>query len=283
MCATTQKSRMSNTFQFAHFINRLQMMVWGYGNTAQNLSGLANCMITCWPINGKVRYQDMLDTSSMPHLMNDFQQAIAPPAALGSRAQAPKSTFDVHAIGIYHHVWLYPGFTIGEMDQAFSRVPAEKRPRIDQSWYQFIAKYYPGFSLLVSCFNNTQPGKEMIIFRARPDFKLLSATFSTPVAYICTVDAHNGEPPNMHANVAMDHQIAVGTNDPQGNRRWRPVTYTDLVPPDWQKFLPTYLIGREYQNIQLPNGDFVVPLASIDAGQPDFVRHTPPPHRFDNR
>lgn len=248
----------------------------GYQNKAQNLAGhpkrffalfnrllrgaTGNAMILPFPAEPQSMSRgNVLNTKDCPHILQDMALALVPPSpprsqsmavSFGAVQQAKVEVFE--AAGIYTVVLAQDA---RDIPAALEQVPREKRPALNPELFAAYAKWYPGWTFALCCFNNQEAAlAEPMLWWYRPKF--------TNRLFLPTLDGHTGDLPDFGAQVAVDHTLAVSSYRMKyGNR----VYYRDKIQA-LEPYLAREVIGRKFYQT-LPNGDFVCDLAEVREGR----------------
>jgi hypothetical protein len=134
---------------------------------------------------------------------------------------------------------------------ALTQVPESKRPSINTQMLEAFEHYYPGWPVAVCCWNGSvKPEPLLWWYEPRyPEWLFAPA-----------LDAHDGNPPDIHATVHVDHYVAFGSAiQPQGQA----VRYRDDAGP-FRSLLPSSVRGTSLLG-GMSNGDFWARLDQPDA------------------
>lgn len=266
----------------------------GYQNTVANrVSGATatgNAMFLPIPAKpGTMTQQNVLDTTSCPRFMEDMENAIRDRlkggrglSRGGSLGVVPASfvvfEHDIYTVVLANNAEVIP--------EALKQVPAEKRPALNPAIFKAYAKWYPGWTFALCCFNTSQESQ------AKPLLWWYEPMYSERL-FFPALDAHNGNPPNLGARVDVDHaliassyklnpSVASGTK-PKVLKSGYPiyavahqVQYRDTsMSASLRKLLPDFAIGKQYSQ-QMPNGDFWFEADDVRRGIFDVKRELPP-------
>jgi hypothetical protein len=266
-CCSLAPAEFSKTkgFMGEATMNGRPVHLLGYQNTAQNLAKGPNAMFLPIPaMRGTMTQKNVLDTSSIPHFLEDMEHAIPPDLSnrsvplgsmFGPRNAAPV-VFD-HDI---YTIVLAPNAK--SIQGALAKVPAAKRPALKPEIFAAYDKWYPGWTFALCCFNNAESrDAKPMLWWYEPMFK--------DKLFFPALDAHTGKPPIINEPVDVDHVVLVGsTRRPLG--QW-PVKYTSLGTPELAQILPKAIYGEKF-NYQMLNGDFW-----YDMNEGGKIRRTSPP------
>jgi hypothetical protein len=237
-------------------------------DTPATLTG--NAMIL--PIPDSVDSIEVLDTTSCPTFLKDVRDALTPRTRGGMRSFGGAKSFSVRIIDfdIYTIVIAADAAAMAEV-LASKAISDERRPAINEAMIKAYTEWYPGWSIAVCCFNNSdlQEGKPLL-------FSYLPSKQEDPdLFFIPTLDSHDGQVPSLKAKVDVDHTIFVATNDMQPNFGQH-VFYSDrAIEPAIEQRLPKRIAGRQLHG-QMPNGDLVFRRSDLAAGNFRGLRALPP-------
>lgn len=232
--------------------------------------GSGNAMILPFPARpGSMTRANVVDTSGykdvLQHLANAIPRPTPPvPRFLSVRrspaVRAPKVQV-FKAAGIYTVVLAQDP---RDIPAALDRVPKSKRPTLNPALFDAYARWYPGWTVALCCFNTR---------RARLAQPLLwwYEPMSPDRLFLPALDCHTGDVPDLDADVRTDHVVAVTSYRLQ---QGHPVEYRSRVPDAITPYLRPFVLGRRY-NEWLPNGDFVCSLDRLAAGQLTTKRKLP--------
>jgi hypothetical protein len=249
--------------------------VLGYQNKAQNNAGRAirlggllqklfnrptgNAMILPFPaMPQSMSKANVLNTKSCPDILQNMASALAPPSRQPSRsfalaAAAPQPKVQVfEAAGIYTVVLAQNALDI---PAALEQVPIDKRPSINSELFAAYAEWYPHWTIALCCFNNDKAElADPMLWWYKPMF--------ADRLFLPTLDGHTGEVPNLKAQVAVDHTLAVSSYKMQNGNQ---VFYTgNILAID--SYLARKVIGKKYYE-RMANGDFICDVTDVRNGQ----------------
>jgi hypothetical protein len=283
MCVSVAQARFTGTILYAGEAMHHQkaVHVLGYQNTVQNRAEVANsgnAMLLHFPaVPGSMTPSNVIETAQCPNVLGDMVRALQEPTTgwwspEGTTASRVAEVFDT---GIYTVVLASDARTIPE---ALNRVPRRKRPPLNAELFDWYERTFPGWPVALCCFDAVDA------VRATPMMWWYEPTHPE-FLFAPAIDSHTGAPPNLDAEVAVDHWVVLGcrTND-----MGRHVYYSDLPPPpdaltrgsrtadrrnsralssfyrsrrgreiaSTRSFLPTTVWGRAFHGL-MPNADFV--------------------------
>lgn len=261
MCITTQNANLPNTYVGAWDINHPQIgyrHILAYQNTPVSLSDQPNCMLLHVPSAEPLKPNDLLDTTGCEWLL----QQMASSGALTQGRAAFLPTNHVFEMGIYH-IAMLNDLQPEAVQEALMTVPINKRPTISNDFLAFFENYFPGYPLLLCCFNNCQSKNATPIIvhftPKQPDLFRLNL-----------LDAH-GHVPQIGQRQHFDRTLIVGSyriQEPsEEGRRF------DLknVPARLLPFLPKYGFSQKI-SMELPNADLLISVEDVANSRPAEVQ-----------
>ena len=274
MCVTVARGKLSNTIVLAAQarVNGGMRHVMGYQNRPLTRRG-PNAMILPVPaLPGTLTPEAMILTEDFPHILDDMVMSMRPTVA----SRVAVDALSVHEVVVFEHgiYTVVLAQHAGAIPSAYPLVPERKRPPLNPKLFAAYDEWYPDWPVLVCCFDNEDAQQsEPILLTYQPR--------SPDVLFFPALDCHTGKVPRRRAKVLVDHDLVFSTLDmPHG----MPVHYRDDIPGDVRSILPDEVLGIGYQRVDMPNGDWVVPVDAINEDrwkQTDFWwRETrlPPPH-----
>ena len=283
MCVTFEPAELSNTILYIGEVEHPEhglIHVLGYQNSVKNLATGPNCMILHFPSAEPLGSANALDCSEAIHILEDIQAAAIPAVmALGSDDESFGSVdFDevqVFDVGSYS---VALSATPSKIPDALGEIPREKRPQLNREIFDWYQEHFAGYSVALCCFEVAQESKsEPLLWWYKPS--------NPEELHAPAIDAHDGAPPVLGAQVAVDHTLVVSvpewkvdmaepepfpvTDDPQiapleHYSAASPVHYSRVVPTHLTPFLPKVVAGNQYQQ-EMINGDFVIDRKELTA------------------
>jgi hypothetical protein len=233
--------------------------VIGYQNTAANLATGGNAMLLHLPAVRMTR-RNFLPVGDHTDLLDRMVDAVRPVAAgmpqdmdMMGEPEVQIFEHDIYTVLLATDPTLIPA--------ALSQVAPEKRPRIKADLMRFYADVYPGYAIMLCCFDNSaaQQAKPLLFWYEPADPDRLVAP---------ALDCHTGEPPDLGAYVETDHWVIFGTDEAADD--WgSPVLYPAGMRHKLRAFLPDRVIGYPSRE-SLVNGDFAISRDDLLVG--DFDR-----------
>jgi len=286
MCVSLRPAHFSKTKGLAAEVKRGRKVVHllGYQNTVVNLaseadfgwsragssSGTGNAMLLPIPAKpGTVTEKNVIDTSSAPNILKDMERAILPPVSRGGlRRGGTLGKGLPDSVRVFDHdiYTVVLADRAEDIPTALARVPADKRPAINKAIFEAYARWYPGWTFALCCFNTRdEANAKPLLWWYEPQH----AQF----LFFPALDAHDGKVPNLSAQVDVDHAIMVGSYEMTDGKE---VRYTDSsMSVELRKLLPMRVVGRQY-NERMHNGDFLFRSADVRGGKFIAKRELPP-------
>ena len=240
----------------------------GYQNTAVNQAKAGgNALLLPIPArHGSMGPGNILDTSTCPNAFQDMETAV--------RRASTTRTLELSREGSGVQVFDHDIYTIvlardaKAIPDAMNQVRVERRPSLAPEIFTAYGDWYPGWTFALCCFNTKEEAQgSPMIWWYEP--------LHPNSLFFPALDAHDGHPPDLKANVEVDHMLMVSSwqmNAP----RIRPVDYTDRsISPAVRAYLPDKVIGRQMEGM-MPNGDFVFDLKKVQRGDFRPQRSLPP-------
>lgn len=286
MCVSLRPAHFSKTKGLAAEARRGRKIVHllGYGNTVANLasdadfgwsrgdkpSGTGNAMLLPIPAKpGTMTEKNVFDTTSAPNFLKDMERAILPPVTRGGgRRGGTLGKGLPDSVRVFEHdiYTVVLASRAQDIPAVLSRVPAAKRPVLNKEIFEAYARWYPGWTFALCCFNTKDEASAKPLLwwyePQHPEFLFFPA-----------LDGHDGKVPNLSAQVTVDHAIMVGSHEATDGED---VRFTDSgMSEELRKLLPTLVVGRQY-NERLRNGDFLFRVSDVRAGKFNAKRELPP-------
>jgi hypothetical protein len=280
MCVCLAKARLSNTILYAAEVrpNGGEVVhVLGYQNSLQNLATNGaphgNAMILPFPAVPRTMTQkNVVPTDDCPRILENLAETVrwqddGRPRGL-AKGFAPDAV-EVFDTGIYTVVLAQD---VRAIPGTLKRVPAAKRPALNPPIFDAYAEWYPGWTVALCCFNNSDVARATPLLwwyrPANPDQLFAPA-----------LDCHSGAVPDLDAKVKVDHTVAVSSYLMDEDGFWTRtrgkegeyvepsarVYYTDAVPASVQPYLCQHAVGSTYDK-RMRNGDFVCPVKKLREG-----------------
>lgn len=305
MCMSTAPAKFSDTIVYAGEteMNNMLLHMLGYQNTAQSFAtagqkkeqynfdwsfiktgkreekATGNAMVLPIPAKGKMGPENLLDTSNCLHFLKDMENAVRPRYRSATRGGMEKGIASLNSVqvfesGIYTVVLANPDSDSYDIDNAIrQQVPEEKRPEINLPFLEVFTSYYRDWWIAVCCFNNKEAATaHPLLWWYEPMFE--KALFAP------ALDAHDGLPPQLGKQVHVDHTLVVSSHklfkDNKNFLDVSPVRYRDPAAENFKGFLPNFVMGKQYKDTSMVNGDFVLLVDEVRAGNFRPQRLNPP-------
>lgn len=241
----------------------------GYQNTAVNLNARSggNALLLPIPaVSGSMTPANILDTSSSPNLLKDMWRTVHPVTRNGSKGGHSPREPVVFNHDIYTIVLAQDVRTIGP---ALSKVPQDRRPAMNPAIFQSYGRWYPGWTFALCCFNvKEETAAKPMLWWYKPR--------NPAQLFFPALDAHDGNPPDLKAQVDVDHTLIVSSHKMARKPYATKVEYTDpKVSPELLPYRPTDVIGGDLHK-RMKNGDFVAQVEEVRQGVFNPRRATPP-------
>ncbi|AXG79961.1 hypothetical protein [Streptomyces paludis] len=280
MCVSMDRAEFSETTLYAGRLRHPEhglIHVLGYQNTAVSLaadanpSGGGNAMLLHLPARRRMGQENFLSVGRAGEVLSRMVDAVwpMPVGAASAGAMDWMGADDGPRVEVFEHdiytVLLADDPTL--LPAALARVPWRKRPRLDPELLEFYAAHYPGHSLAVCCFDNTEAA------RAKP-LMMWYAPHSPDLLVLPALDCHTGGAPDLTADVPTDHCVLYGTDvAPEGGA---PVDYPAGIRHELRGFLPRTVMGAHFGEVRLPNGDFALHHDDLLNGRLDLIHRLRP-------
>lgn len=241
--------------------------ILAYQNTVANLStNGGNAMFLPIPAKlGTMTEKNIIDPAGCPGFLRDIEDALFPKrisysySISNSRKEA--SPVLVFESGIYTVVLAQNARAI---PAALERVPKDKRPSINNGIFDAYAKWYPGWTFALCCFNNKEA-------KTAPPMVWWYEPLNPAELFFPGLDAHSGAIPEMNTSVDVDHMLAVG-GDYKGSKS---VRYFGSLGDELRQLLPTNVAGNKFDG-WITQGDFVWQTSDLENGDVRPLRVLPP-------
>lgn len=284
MCCTLEPAKLSNTILYAAegLHNGKIVHVMGYQNRAENRGKGPNAMILPIPTDVALGPENTLDMTNAKHVLADYVEAIT------DRRRGLTKGFGHDSVDEdFAEVQVFDtgSYTIvlardaRDIPSAMKHVADNKRPRVNAAIFEAYAKWYPNWPVALCCFNGAVEAEPMMWWYEPKNASHL---------FLPSLDAHDGNPPDLNARVEIDHTVIVGSvTAPRGSN----VHFTDFtpysredgsvgrqVPEALRPFLATKVTGKIFgSGSRLQNGDFTIPMTRVAAGEGNAINRVLPP------
>jgi hypothetical protein len=279
-CCSLAPAKFSETKGYAgegHKDGKLVHLL-AYQNTAVNhntTGGGGNAMFLPIPaIPGTMNEKNILDTSKFPDFLLDMRRAAFPP----SKATRSESTLRMATPTAAPIVFNSDIYTIvlaqnaKDIPAALSRVPVSRRPHMNKEIFDAYAKWYPGWTFALCCFNNKEASK------AKPMLWWYEPNDKTTL-FFPALDAHNGKAPVLNSQVGVEHDLIFSAEGLPKEITTHEVHYRNFpggrTPDSLTGLLPKKIMGERFRG-NMPQGDFSVNLSTLRSGKFQVERILPP-------
>ncbi|MHA6762586.1 hypothetical protein [Streptacidiphilus sp. PAMC 29251] len=269
MCISMDRADFSGTTLYAgrlqHPVHGL-IHVLGYQNTAVNLAGGPNAMLLHLPTVGMTR-ENFIPVGRDVDVLGRMVDAVRP---VSRDTGIAWMGWDTPTVEIFEHD-IYTVLLAADpalIPAALHQIPPHKRPELDPDLLTFYADRYPGHTIAVCCFDNTeaQQAKPLLMWYppVEPDRLTLPA-----------LDCHTGKAPDLDSDVPVDHWVLFSTD--QAPTGWgKPVSHPGDMRHGLRSFLPDTVVGTYFGGRSLPNGDFAITHDDLLTGDLDRIQRLQP-------
>jgi hypothetical protein len=160
MCITSSIAELHNTIIGSWDIQHPTYgyrHVLAYQNEPVNLAAGANCMFLHVPTANPLIPNQLVDTSKSPRLLAQLLADLKPkpkPKECTRSLSGGAEQNHIVKMGVYH-VALLNDLSETAALETLSQIPEDKRPVIAPHFFEFYAKTFPKYRLVLACFNNT--------------------------------------------------------------------------------------------------------------------------------
>ncbi len=273
MCCTLGPAKLTDTVLYAAeaMHNGKLVHVLGYQNQAQNLTRAPNAMILPFPAAEPMGPENVVDTTACQHILTDYAETVRPVTrgghTKGGYSAATAKSVQVFDTGSYTVVLAEDARDIPE---ALSRVPANKRPKMNPEIFDAYNKWYPGWAIALCCFEaGVRTAPEPMLWHYTPK--------DTTRLFAPALDAHDGNPPKLGEQVPVSSAVVWGTMLGDIKYGVKP-TFQDSIPSIVRPFLADKVSGDHVSGSH-QNGDFNMSLAELKNtgdNRPRWTRVQPP-------
>lgn len=232
--------------------------VLGYSNTVVDYSNKPNAMLLHLPSAEPMTQANFIEHKA-PSFQKDMWAALEPRAkGLSFAVTRDSSHVLVFDYGLYTVVLAK---NAKDIPDALTRVPAERRPEVNQELFDYYDGTFPNWSIALCCFNNAeaQVSQPMLMWY-KPKYPNL--------VILPGLDCHTGKIPDKHHLVEVDHRIILSDYQMQEGQD---VYYSDPGAAEIQDYLPRLVIGNRYIK-PLKNGDFVFSREDVLNSDMSYMR-----------
>lgn len=225
--------------------------VLAYQNMAESASGskwIPNAMIIPFPTDVPMGPKNVIDTKEYPDFLTDINEATRHRSrslsadddsfmfAVAGSSLPPAQVFDVgsYTVILADHV--------AQVPEALTRVDSNRRPKITTRFLIGYNKMYPNQPVALCCWVGALDKVEPLLWWYEPRNK--------DTLFIPTMDAHDGNAPDLNALVSTDHIISVGSTITNVGAK---VNYKNTAET-WHSMLPTHVRSIKTNDV-IKNGD----------------------------
>jgi len=227
--------------------------VLAYQNKAESEG--PNAMVLPFPTKKEMTEDNVIDTRKFKHFLEDISKASeiqrrsfrSDSKMLGARGISGNAVAAVFDVGSYTVVL---ADNVEQIPEALTRVKAARRPTVSDAFLEGYGEFYPDQPIAVCCWEGSIKSEPLLWWYEPKDKSQL---------FIPTMDAHDGNAPQLHQKVATDHIISVGTST---NRNGHSVYYHDQIPDAVKRLLPPSVSGTKLLG-WMENGDCFVKTADL--------------------
>jgi hypothetical protein len=267
MCITVNHASLSKTKILSLPLSNENHFI-AYSNSVKNLSGEPNAMILAIP--GKTKPEWFHNTEEYKDFLKEITDNAGLDSWLGTLfLSRGMKGFDRFELGMYT-IGLADSFEGAE--EFINSLPENKRPKISEKLSEFFGLEYSGWSFAVCCFDSNKTiDAQPIAFEYTP--------FNSDFLYFPSLDAHDGDAPDLNASVLTDHTIIF---EHTGKREKEYIMESlKLNAP-----VPDFLQNRKYRFVHMrgmaKNGDTFIKISEMNelefSQDPKMYRIPPVPY-----
>jgi hypothetical protein len=261
MCCSLRPAKLTNTILYAaetmHDGRLLHVM--GYQNRAENRSKGPNAMLLPIPSDEEMGPDNMLDTTAAKGILKDYAEAFRERHDRLSRGmtkgyaamRGPVKVFDkgTYTVALAE--------SASDLTSALGRIPDNKRPEVNEEIFAAYDKLYPDWKMALCAWDGTVEAEPLLWWYEPKDSSQL---------FMPALDAHDGHPPKLGSEVAVDHTLIVGSVTAPDKGAIE-VRFREPPPEHLKPFLATRVMGKEMPSgTRLKNGDFSCRIARVHQG-----------------
>ena len=254
MCCTLYPAVLSKTVLYAGEaqVDGKLVHVLGYQNTAQNEASGPNAMILPFPTSVHMGPENIVDTSECKDVLKTYGNMFKEQHDGRKTRSMGEYSVDTDSVQVFdsgnYTVILASSSNHVKIRHALKLVDESRRPDINVDVLKRLGELYPNWPVAVCCFNSAEMVEnEPMVWWYEPK--------NPDQLFAPALDAHDGGPPDPKAIVQVDHTVVVGsTINPKG----KDAHHVSRLTGDVRKYLANKVEGKKYDNIYLPNGDFII-------------------------
>lgn len=257
MCICAAPGNFSSTKVYAGEakLDNKYVHVIAYQNNAESQNQYEpNAMILPFPTKTAMSRANIINTTAFKGFLQDITDATKfQGKMLGTSrgiAVSAAGGVDIFESGSYtvilaDNIKMVPG--------AMSQISEDKRIALSYRFLMGFNKLYADQPVAVCLWKGSVVAEPLLWWYEPKD----KATLFVP-----TMDAHDGNGPDLEANVDTDHIVSVGSNLLEESRRYNRVHYKSSLPPVAKQLLPMYVYGTQLPDT-LKNGDMFLKVADL--------------------
>ena len=254
MCMSADRAEFSGTRIYVGdaVVEGRYVHVLAYQNVAKNLSDKPNAMILPFPASKPMVEQNVIDTTEFKGFLKDISEA----TVIRRRSRSFGEDFYGATLSAKALVFDSGSYTVvlanktDQIPEALNKVPINKRPTLTDNFLADFGQLYPEHQVAVCCWDGSVEA-EPILWWYEP--------INADTYFVPTMDAHDGNAPDIKAVVNTDHIISV--SHPSGKQ----VNYThdtEKMPTRARNLLPTHVHGVKLHR-PMRNGDMTIKVSDI--------------------
>lgn len=258
MCICVNESTMNSTFIYAGeaMMDEKYVHVLAYQNKAE--SNKPNAMIIPFPTSKEMGPDNVLDCSKYPTFLADIADA----SRVKSFSKSLGYDCVTNGVAGFAQVFDVGSYTVilaskvSQIPEALERVAENKRPTISTRFLIALGQMYHDQPVAVCCWAGSIEA-EPLLWWYEPTNK--------DYLFIPAMDAHDGNPPDLSAEVDTDHIISVGSTLSQtktSNKVFYKPIYQARLSETIKNLLPKYVDGTKL-NTPMMNGDLWVRTSDL--------------------
>src|SRR5579859_6140617 len=256
-------------------LNNKYIHVIAYQNAAQSrYAEEPNAMILPFPTKTSMNEQNIINTSLFKSFLSDITNS----TKISSRSLSSRSLMDykdalVFDSGSYTVVL---ADHVRQIPKALEKVSSDKRPTLPYRLLAGFGKLYPDQPIALCCWKGGVEAEPLLWWYEPKDKDSL---------FITTMDAHDGNSPNLEAVVETDHIVSIGSSllKDTYSRMYNRVDYSGHIPGHIKQILPNYVYGARLPQL-MKNGDLFIKIADLRSADraniPEIKRGTDSSNTF---
>jgi hypothetical protein len=226
-------------------------------NATSQVAWEPNAMILPFPTNVVMDQNNIVDTRSFKGFLQDITDA----SKILRRTLGSRSIGAISASARDALVFDSGSYTVilaenmSQVPKALTQVSDDKRPILSYRFMMGFQKLYPNQPLAICCWKGSVEAEPLLWWYEPKDKSTL---------FVPTMDAHDGNAPDVEAVVKTDHIISVGSNllGATYSRQYNRVNYKSQLSDQARQLLPDYVYGTELPG-RMVNGDMFVKVADL--------------------